>query len=46
MPLTKIAEGLQAKKATSNGNCLYNSASIILNGNEDLSLIIKASNGG
>ena len=28
---------LQAKEATSNGNCLYNSASIILNGNEDLS---------
>ena len=40
-PLTKFAEGLQAKKATSNGNCLYNSASIILNGNEDLSLILR-----
>ena len=39
--MTKFAEGLQAKKATSNGNCLYNSASIILNGNEDLSLILR-----
>ena len=39
--MTKFAEGLQAKKPTSNGNCLYNSASIILNGNEDLSLILR-----
>ena len=29
------------EKATSNGNCLYNSASIILNGNEDLSLLLR-----
>ena len=37
LPSNLEAEGLQSKKATSNGNCLYNSASIILNGNEDLS---------
>ena len=41
LPSNLEAEGLQAKKATSNGNCLYNSASIILNGNEDLSLLLR-----
>jgi len=37
LPSNLEAEGLESKEATSNGNCLYNSASIILNGNEDLS---------
>lgn len=32
---------ITVEKATSNGNCLYNSASIILNGNEDLSLLLR-----
>ena len=41
LPNNLEAEGLQSKKATSNGNCLYNSASIILNGNEDLSLLLR-----
>ena len=41
LPSNLEAEGLQLKKATSNGNCLYNSASIILNGNEDLSLLLR-----
>lgn len=41
LPSNLEAEGLQSKKATSNGNCLYNSASIILNGNEDLSLLLR-----
>ena len=41
LPSNLEAEGLQAKKATSNGNCLYNSASIILNGNENLSLLLR-----
>ena len=41
LPSNLEAEELQSKKATSNGNCLYNSASIILNGNEDLSLLLR-----
>lgn len=32
---------ITVEKATSNGNCLYNSASIIPNGNEDLSLLLR-----
>ena len=41
LPSNLEAEGLQSKKATSNGNSLYNSASIILNGNKDLSLLLR-----
>ena len=41
LPSNLEVEGLQSKKATSNGNCLYNSALIILNGNEDLSLLLR-----
>lgn len=31
----------QAKKATGDGNCLYHSGSIILNGNEDFTLLLR-----
>ena len=36
LPSNLEAEELQSKKAASSGNCVYNSASIVLNGNEDL----------
>ena len=41
LPSNLKAEGLLSKKATSSGNCLYNSTLIFLNGNEDLSLLLR-----
>ena len=38
---TDFPSNLEAKKATGDVNCLYNSASIILNGREDLSLLLR-----
>lgn len=38
---TDFPSNLEAKKATGDGNCLYNLSSIILNGNEDLSLLLR-----
>ena len=36
-------EGLKALKTTGNGNCLYNSVSVLIQGDESANLILRLS---
>ena len=43
IPTGDYTEGLKALKTTGNGNCLYNSVSVLIQGDESANLILRLS---
>ena len=43
IPTEDYTEGLKALKTTGNGNCLYNSVSVLIQGDESANLILRLS---
>ena len=43
IPTEDYTEGLKALETTGNGNCLYNSASVLIQGDESANLVLKLS---
>ena len=43
IPTEDYTEGLKALKTTGNGNCLYNSASVLIQGEESANLVLRLS---
>ena len=43
IPTGDYAEGLKVLKTTGNGNCLYNSVSVLIQGDESANLILRLS---
>ena len=41
IPTEDYTEGLKALETTGNGNCLYNSASVLIQGDESANLVLK-----
>ena len=43
IPTEDYTEGLKALKTTGNGNCLYNSTSVLIQGDESANLVLRLS---